>query len=398
MTTVGSLFTGAGLLDIGLHQAGFQHEWMCEADPWRRALLHKRFPGVPVHADVRAVGALTARRVDVIAGGFPCKGASTAGKRTGLDHPETALWREMRRCVGELRPRFVLLENVANLLAIHRGDVWGTVVGDLAALGYDTVWDCIPAAAFGAPHLRDRVFAIAADASCVGERAAHDAADAVAGGGDAREVPRGGGHELAADADGERRPESVGAVAGGSERAGAADRGAAPADPDGRRGWHEPVAVRGGGGPPAARDAHQAASHADRDARERELVGGPVRVPGRPDGAGHRSGPEAATDADQGRREGLPPGDLEEPAQRQSDAHGPRVEWGAYEPAIRRWEAVHGPAPDPLTGLRGLDDGNPAMHRLRRGMDRPRLSALGDGVHVYAARLIGAHLMTLVAA
>ena len=52
MTTVGSLFTGAGLLDIGLHQAGFRHEWMCEADPWRRALLHKRFPRVPVHADV----------------------------------------------------------------------------------------------------------------------------------------------------------------------------------------------------------------------------------------------------------------------------------------------------------------------------------------------------------
>lgn len=359
---VGSLFTGAGLLDLGLHQAGIRHEWMCEADPWRRRLLHARFPGVPVHADVRAVGALTARRVDVIAGGFPCKGASTAGKRTGLDHPETALWREMRRCVGELRPRFVLLENVANLLAIHGGDVWGTVVGDLAALGYDTVWDCVPAAAFGAPHLRDRVFAIAADASCVGERAAHDAADAVAGGWDAREVPRGGDHELAADADGERRPVSVGAVAGGSERAGAADRGAAPADPDGRRGWHEPVAVRGGGGPSAARDARQAASHANRDARERELFGGPVRVPGRPDGAGHRAG---------------------------------SVEWGIYGPAIRRWEAVHGPAPDPLTRLRRLDDGNPAMHRLRRGMDRPRLSALGDGVHVYAARLIGEHLMTL---
>lgn len=347
---VGSLFTGAGLLDLGLHQAGIRHEWMCEADPWRRRLLHARFPGVPVHADVRAVGALTARRVDVIAGGFPCKGASTAGKRTGLDHPETALWREMRRCVGELRPRFVLLENVANLLAIHRGDVWGTVVGDLAALGYDTVWDCIPAAAFGAPHLRDRVFAIAADA------------------------------------DGQRCRQSVGAVAGASERAGAADRGAAPADPDGRRGRHEPVAVRGGGGPPAARDAHQAASDADRDARERGVGAGPLWVR-RP-----------ASNAGQGRRDGQPPGDLEEPAQRQSDAHGPRVEWGAYEPAIRRWEAVHGPAPDPLTRLRGLDDGNPAMHRLRRGMDRPRLSALGDGVHVYAARLIGEHLMTLVAA
>lgn len=315
MLSAGSLFTGAGLLDLGLHQAGFRHEWMCEADPWRRQLLHARFPGVPVHADVRAVGALTARRVDVIAGGFPCKGASTAGKRTGLDHPETALWREMRRCVGELRPRFVLLENVANLLAIHGGDVWGTVVGDLAALGYDTVWDCVPAAAFGAPHLRDRVFAV------------------------------GGG----------------------------------PQEP-------------GVGGPLAARDAHQAPAHPDLDARERGVGAGPLWVRGPADASRRR---EAASDSGHGRREGQPPGDGEEPPHHGTDPDGPRVEWGVYEPAIRRWEAVHGPAPDPLTRLRRLDDGNPAMHRLRRGMDRHRLSALGDGVHVYAARLIGEHLMAI---
>jgi DNA-cytosine methyltransferase len=159
--TVGGLFDGCGLLAYGLHLAGLRHAWLCEVDPWRRSLLLDRFR-VPVARDIRDVGAATAPRVDVIAGGFPCKGNSTAGKRTGLEHPETALWHEMARVVGELQPRFVVVENVANLLAVHDGAVWGTVLGDLAALGYRVWWDCFPAAAFGAPHLRDRVFAIAA--------------------------------------------------------------------------------------------------------------------------------------------------------------------------------------------------------------------------------------------
>jgi DNA-cytosine methyltransferase len=161
---VGSLFSGAGLLDAGLHQAGHEHAWFVEREPDRRALLARRWPGRPVHDDVRTVGAHHLEPVDCIAGGFPCKGASTAGKRTGLAHPETALWAEFARIVGELRPRYVVVENVANILALHDGAVWGTVLGDLAALGFDVAWDCVPAAAFGAPHGRDRVVAIAADA------------------------------------------------------------------------------------------------------------------------------------------------------------------------------------------------------------------------------------------
>jgi DNA (cytosine-5)-methyltransferase 1 len=158
---VGSVFSGIGMLDYGLSLAGIEHAWLCEVDPFRRTILGRRWPDARVFDDIRAVGTATASRVDVIAGGFPCKGASTAGKRNGFDHPETRLWREMARCVGELRPRYVVVENVANILAIHDGAVWGTVVGDLAALGYDTQWDCIPAAAFGAPHLRDRIIALA---------------------------------------------------------------------------------------------------------------------------------------------------------------------------------------------------------------------------------------------
>jgi hypothetical protein len=86
---------------------------------------------------------------------------------------------------------------------------------------------------------------------------------------------------------------------------------------------------------------------------------------------------------------------------RRGDASGPAsssdvaVEWGEYEPAIRRWEAIHGPAPAPLTRVRGMDDGDAKMQRVRARMDRQRLSALGDGVHVYVGRLLGDAIMTL---
>lgn len=145
MIYAGSVFSGIGLLDYGLHLAGIHHRWLCEWDPWRRDILTKRWPGARVLDDVRHVGH-GCEPVELIAGGFPCKGASTSGKRNGFEHAETVLWREMARAIRELRPRYVLVENVANILGIHDGAVWGEVLGTLAALGYDTVWDCLPAA------------------------------------------------------------------------------------------------------------------------------------------------------------------------------------------------------------------------------------------------------------
>lgn len=189
--TCGGAFDGIGLLAYGLHLAGWEHRWLCERDPWRRTILEQRWPGVPVYPDVRELGA-GAEPVVLLAGGFPCKGASTAGLRNGFDHAETVLWREMARAIGELRPRYVLVENVANILALHDGAVWGEVLGDLAALGYDTVWDCLPAAAVGAPHLRDRVFAVATHTASVDQRTEAD---------EAHSQPRGGHAQLAGFAD-----------------------------------------------------------------------------------------------------------------------------------------------------------------------------------------------------
>lgn len=94
---------------------------------------------------------------DVIAGGFPCEGTSNAGERDGLSDDGSGLWREFARIIRLLRPRFVIVENVAGLLV--RG--FGDILRDLAESGYDAEWQVLPAAAFGCDHLRERVFIIA---------------------------------------------------------------------------------------------------------------------------------------------------------------------------------------------------------------------------------------------
>jgi DNA (cytosine-5)-methyltransferase 1 len=155
------LFSGIGGFSLGLERAGMTTAAFCEIEPFCRAVLAKHWPGVPIYDDVRT---LTAEQlaadgisVDVICGGFPCQDISVAGKGAGLAGERSGLWRDYARLIGEIRPRFVIVENVAALL--WRG--FGDVLGDLAALGYDAEWHCIPASALGAPHRRDRLWIVA---------------------------------------------------------------------------------------------------------------------------------------------------------------------------------------------------------------------------------------------
>lgn len=96
------------------------------------------------------------RRPDIITGGFPCQPVSLAGRRIGTADARW-LWPEYARALRLLRPRYAIVENPTGLLSLG----FGRVLGDLASCGYDAEWDCIPAAAFGAPHLRYRAFIIA---------------------------------------------------------------------------------------------------------------------------------------------------------------------------------------------------------------------------------------------
>jgi DNA (cytosine-5)-methyltransferase 1 len=163
------LFSGIGGFSLGLERAGgFETVAFCEIEPYPRKVLAKHWPEVPCYDDVRT---LTAEQlaadgiaVDVITGGFPCQDLSVAGKRAGLEGKRSGLWSEMVRLTCEIRPKFVLVENVGGLLAgpsEYPGRWFGRVLGDLAEIGYDAEWDCIPAAAIGAPHLRDRVWLMA---------------------------------------------------------------------------------------------------------------------------------------------------------------------------------------------------------------------------------------------
>lgn len=154
--TIGSLFSGIGGLELGLEMAGLGPVlWQVESDVYARSVLARHWPTVTRYDDVRTVGA-GLEPVDLICGGFPCQDISLAGKGAGLDGSRSGLWFEYLRIVRELRPRYVLVENVAALLA--RGI--GAVLGGLAESGYDAEWDCVPAVAAGAPHRRDRLFIV----------------------------------------------------------------------------------------------------------------------------------------------------------------------------------------------------------------------------------------------
>lgn len=157
-----SLFAGIGGFDLGLERTGgFKTVAFCEIHPPAQAILAQHWPEVPIYDDVRSLTADQLRAdgitVDAICGGFPCQDISMAGNRAGLGDTRSGLWAEYWRLIRELQPRFVIVENVSALLSLGMG----RVLGDLAAIGYDAEWHCIPASAIGAPHGRDRVWIIA---------------------------------------------------------------------------------------------------------------------------------------------------------------------------------------------------------------------------------------------
>jgi len=165
------LFSGIGGFSLGLERTGgFETVAFCEIEPFPCRVLAKHWPEVPCYHDVRTLTAdILARdgiaQVDVITGGFPCQDLSVAGKQRGMGKgTRSGLWSEIVRLIGELRPRYVIVENVAALLAgpsEKRGGWFGRVLGDLAECGYDAEWENIPAAAVGLTHLRERAWFLA---------------------------------------------------------------------------------------------------------------------------------------------------------------------------------------------------------------------------------------------
>ena len=160
--TVGSLFTGIGLLDLGLEWAGMRTVWQCELLRYQSAVLARHWPDVPRRRYVQGIAAAIHAgdlvRPDVIAGGFPCQDASSANANgAGIGGSRTGLVARMLDVIEAARPRAVVAENVRGLARRGLDDV----VSELVALGYDVDVTLISAAAVGAPHQRDRLGIVA---------------------------------------------------------------------------------------------------------------------------------------------------------------------------------------------------------------------------------------------
>jgi DNA (cytosine-5)-methyltransferase 1 len=158
-----ALFAGAGGGILAGKLLGWRTVCAVEWEPYAACVLAARqndglLPPFPIWDDVQTFdGRPWAGVVDVVSGGFPCQDISVAGKGAGITGERSGMWRHMARIIGEVRPRYVFVENSPAL--ITRG--LGVVLGDLAALGYDCKWTVLGAADVGAPHQRDRFWLVA---------------------------------------------------------------------------------------------------------------------------------------------------------------------------------------------------------------------------------------------
>lgn len=158
------------ILDLFAGEAGFsiaadsvwenaEHEFV-EIDPFCQSGLRRLYPGSKIHGDIKTYRGGSGHPVDIVTGGFPCQPFSSAGKRRGTED-DRHLWPEMLRVIREVRPRWVIGENVGGILTWSRGMVVEQVLSDLESAGYETQPFIVPAAGVGAPHKRDRVWFVA---------------------------------------------------------------------------------------------------------------------------------------------------------------------------------------------------------------------------------------------
>ena len=158
------LFSGIGGFSIGLEKAGFTTKAFCETDPFCKLVLKTHWKDVKIYDNIKELTGEQIEKeigpIDIITGGFPCQPFSVAGQKRGTDD-DRYLWPEMFRVIREVKPQFVIGENVKGLINLQDGMVFETVCTDLESEGYEVRAFNIPAAGVGAPHRRERLWIVA---------------------------------------------------------------------------------------------------------------------------------------------------------------------------------------------------------------------------------------------
>lgn len=155
------LFAGIGGFELAARWVGWETIAVSEIDPFCQKVLQYHFPGAQLHGDIKTTDFTEYRgQCDIITGGFPCQPFSAAGKRRGTAD-ERYLWPEMLRVIDEVKPRWVVGENVRGLVNWDGGLVFDTVCTELENIGYEVQPFIIPACGVNAPHRRDRIWFIA---------------------------------------------------------------------------------------------------------------------------------------------------------------------------------------------------------------------------------------------
>ena len=187
--TVGSLFSGIDGFGLGFEKAGCEIKWQVEIDPQARMVLRRHYPNTTIYEDIYDVGAKNLSTVDVVIGGFPCQGLSMAGQRKGLADERSGLWYQMWRVIFELKPTWVVIENVPGLFSsrpdgkagnTHKGVDFAIVLAGLTGSiptipaggwksggiirgrsdAYNVCWRTLDAQYFRVPQRRRRVFLV----------------------------------------------------------------------------------------------------------------------------------------------------------------------------------------------------------------------------------------------
>ena len=388
---------------------GCELAWVCEYEPPTEKdprpeqggakLLAHRYPDVPNLGDITAVDWDQVEPVDVLTGGFPCTDLSLAGAQAGLKPgTRSGLWSQMAYAIARLEPALVLIENVRGLASAEAhsdlepcpwcvGDrrdepvlrAFGAVLGDLASLGFDAVWCGVRASDVGAPHSRFRFFVAAARNTEV--RGRHDASAAGRRGQPA--ATAGGSGVATADARCDTVREQPVAESGsgrapvvGLDQPAVADTHCARqqgAEPAGRLVLPSRRAVAD---PNSAGWGSRSAAPGAAEGEEPEALAGPAGDGGAPPADTDGGGLAGDTELHLGAKGGIE-------ASRRLDTAGRVLEWGPYEPAIRRWEAVLGrPAPAPTVlseqYLKRLARHWEVVQLRRAGLDRRPVGMRGS--------------------